>query len=378
MMGDRKLSSDQVREIRRRYAGGNTCKILAMEYGVSTATISNYVLGVKREPADRNERVSFGGDPLPSELKGDNAANGAGKQDVSGADKLGGAADKQHGADKPCGGDKAVDAVKDGGTVPAECAGKTENKDMSGADKPGGADGKQDVSGADKLGGAADKQRGDKAVSSVDDKQDGNGADKPGGASDKDMSGEDKPENSAEKLGSAAEKQRGDTKKPGRATKKAGDDSVPDKAAEEKEGFVFSEKLTRLFDESGKTTGDLALFIEEKTGKKFTPEPIRNWCRGNYYPNIVRIPLIAEFFGVSVEYLLTDTEDKGAKVVESGADGLDACDLATGFFLFLQKNIRDDISINILRRDGVVEIKISSKDEELAFKRRVGGSGGGT
>lgn len=314
-MGDRKLSSEQVREIRRRYAGGNTCKLLAMEYGVSTATISNYVIGVKREPADRHERVSFGGDPLPSELNAANAGNGA--------------ADKQRGSDKPGGGDKAVDMAKDGGAVTAEYAGDTNIKNMSGADK-------QEASGADK------------------------------------------PENSAEKPGSAAEKQRGDTKKPGRATKKAGDDSVPNKAAEEKEGFVFSEKLTRLFDESGKTTGDLALFIEEKTGKKFTPEPIRNWRRGNYFPAIEKIPVIAEFFGVSNDYLLTDTEDKGAKVVESGADGLDVCDLATGFFMFLEKNISGDISINILRRNGVVEIKISRNNEELAFKRRVGGSGDAT
>lgn len=303
MMGDRKLSSEQVREIRRRYAGGNTCKVLAMEYGVSTATISNYVLGVKREPADRHERVSFGGDSLPSELNAANAGNGA--------------ADKQRGSDKP------------GGAVTAEYAGDTNIKNMSGADK-------QEASGADK------------------------------------------PENSAEKPGSAAEKQRGDTKKLRRTTKKTGDDSAKDKAAEEKEGFVFSEKLKRLFDESGKTTGDLALFIEEKTGKGFTTEPIRNWCRGNYFPAMEKIPVIAEFFGVSNDYLLTDTEDKGAKVVESGADGLDVCDLATGFFMFLEKNISGDISINILRHDGVVEIKISSKDEELMLKRRVGGSGGAT
>lgn len=308
MMGDRKLSSEQVREIRRRYAGGNTCKVLAMEYGVSTATISNYVLGVKREPADRHERVSFGGDPLPSELNAANAGNGA--------------ADKQRGSDKPGGGDKTVTTVEDGGGVPADTPGDTDNKTVSGADE----------------------------------KQGVNGVDKPGGA---------------------AEKQRGDTKKLRRTTKKTGDDSAKDKAAEEKEGFVFSEKLKRLFDESGKTKGDLALFIEEKTGKGFSTEPIRNWCRGNYFPAMEKIPVIAEFFGVSNDYLLTDTEDKGAKVVESGEDGLDVCDLATGFFMFLEKNIRGDISINILRRDGVVEIKISSKDEELMFKRRVGGSEGG-
>lgn len=364
-MGDRKLSSEQVREIRRRYAGGNTCKVLAMEYGVSMATISNCVAGVKREPADRNERVSFGGDPLPSELNAANAGNGA--------------ADKQRGSDKP------------GGGVPADTPGDTNIKNMSGADE------KQGVNGAEKTAGAAEKQRGsdkpgggDKAVDMAKDSavpaeyagdmniKNMSGADKQDGADKQEASGADKPENSAEKPGGADDKQRGDMKKLRRTTKKTGDDSAKDKAAEEKEGFVFSEKLTRLFDESGKTTGDLALFIEEKTGKGFTTEPIRNWCRGNYYPNIVRIPLIAEFFGVSVEYLLTDTEDKGAKVVESGAEGLDVCDLATGFFMFLEKNIRGDISINILRRDGVVEIKISRNNEELAFKRRVGGSGGAT
>lgn len=368
MMGDRKLSSEQVREIRRRYAGGNTCKVLAMEYGVSTATISNYVLGVKREPIDRHERVSFGGDPLPSELNSANAGNGA--------------AEKQRGSDKPGGGDKTVTTVEDGGGVPADIPGDTDNKTVSGADE------KQGVNGAEKTAGAAEKQRGkdkpgggDKAVDMAKnggaaEKQ--RGADKPGGCEMAVDTVKDGGAVTAEyDVSGADEKQRGDTKKLRRTTKKTGDDSAKDKAAEEKEGFVFSEKLTRLFDESGKTTGDLALFIEEKTGKGFTTEPIRNWCRGNYYPNIVRIPLIAEFFGVSVEYLLTDTEDKGAKVVESGADGLDVCDLATGFFMFLEKNIRDDISINILRRDGVVEIKISRNNEELAFKRRVGGSGGG-
>lgn len=347
-MGDRKLTSEQVWEIRRKYAGGNTCKVLAMEYGVSTATISNYVVGVKREPADRHERVSFGGDPLPSELKGDNATNGAGKQDVSGADKPGGAADKQRGADKPCGSDKAVDTVKDGGAVPAECAGKTENKDMSGADKPGGADGKQDGSGADKS------------------------------------------ENAAENPGSAAEKLfRGDTKKTG-----GGGAHQLQKASTNKKRARLSRILKKLFYETGFNQVDLSRFISEKNGVRLSRQAVGHWVRGNSSPNSEYIPLIAEFFGVSVEYLLTDTEDKAVKTDGSGAvrkrgaknfskdmsgaDGLDACDLATGFFTFIEKNIRGDISINILRRDGIVEIKISSKGEELAFKRRVGGSGGAT
>lgn len=305
MMGDRKLSSEQVREIRRRYAGGNTCKVLAMEYGVSLATISNCVAGVKREPADRNERVSFGGDPLPSELNAANAGNSA--------------AEKQRGSDKPGGGDKTATTVEHGGGVPADTPGDTDNKTVSGADE------KQGVNGAEKTAGADEK---------------------PGG-------------------------------------------NLRDKA-EEKESFVFTKKLRMLFDESGKTYGEMGAFFKEKTGKGITNEAIRNWCKGSYFPGVINIPVIAEFFGVSTDFLLTSAEDRGRKQCVCGdeisnamsgederPDGLDVCDLATGFFMFLEKNISGDISINILRRDGVVEIKISEKDEELVLKRRVGGSGGG-
>lgn len=57
------LTDAQIAEVRRLYAGGATAKFLAVEYGVSTVTISKYVQGVQRsvrKPETDIPDVSFG------------------------------------------------------------------------------------------------------------------------------------------------------------------------------------------------------------------------------------------------------------------------------------------------------------------------------
>ncbi len=76
----------------------------------------------------------------------------------------------------------------------------------------------------------------------------------------------------------------------------------------DKSSTIFVQKMRRLFVESGKTHGNLAEFIEQKTGESVTRQAIGQWCNGNTCPNLKTVPIIASFFGVSVEYLLTDTE----------------------------------------------------------------------
>ncbi len=72
---------------------------------------------------------------------------------------------------------------------------------------------------------------------------------------------------------------------------------------------IFAEKLRALFDESKKTQKELISYIEERTGKAPTRQAVSMWLRGNS-PDIKTIPIIANFFGVTVDYLITDTDIK--------------------------------------------------------------------
>ena len=79
---------------------------------------------------------------------------------------------------------------------------------------------------------------------------------------------------------------------------------------EEKANSIFATKLRKLFAESGKTHGNLADYIEQRTGDSVTRQAIGQWCNGNTSPNLKTVPLIADFFSVSVDYLLTETAIK--------------------------------------------------------------------
>lgn len=81
---------------------------------------------------------------------------------------------------------------------------------------------------------------------------------------------------------------------------------------EEKANSVFAVKIRKLFEESGKTHNNLAEYIEECTGESVTRQAVGQWCNGNTCPNLRTVPLIADYFGVSTDYLLTDTEIRTA------------------------------------------------------------------
>lgn len=73
----------------------------------------------------------------------------------------------------------------------------------------------------------------------------------------------------------------------------------------EKENGIFATRLRTLFEESKKTQQDLIDFIRLKTGKAPTRQAVSMWLHGNS-PDIKTVPIIANFFGVSTDYLLTD------------------------------------------------------------------------
>lgn len=75
----------------------------------------------------------------------------------------------------------------------------------------------------------------------------------------------------------------------------------------DKENSIFTIKLRGLFDETKRTQQELIDFIQIKTGKAPTRQAVSAWTHGNS-PDIKTVPIIAEFFKVSTDYLLTDTQ----------------------------------------------------------------------
>ena len=73
----------------------------------------------------------------------------------------------------------------------------------------------------------------------------------------------------------------------------------------DKENSIFAQRLRALFNETQKTQQDLIDFIQLKTGKAPTRQAVSMWLHGNS-PDIKTVPIIANFFGVSTDYLLTE------------------------------------------------------------------------
>ncbi len=82
----------------------------------------------------------------------------------------------------------------------------------------------------------------------------------------------------------------------------------------EKENAVFAKKLRKIAKEKGITQQALADFIGEQTGETITRQSVGQWFIGATCPPLRTVPLIAEFFGVSTDYLLTETETKSPDV----------------------------------------------------------------
>ena len=75
----------------------------------------------------------------------------------------------------------------------------------------------------------------------------------------------------------------------------------------EKENAVFAQKLKGLFEESKIPQKKLAEFIQSETAESITRQSIGQWCLGKSCPPLRTIPIIAKFFNVSTDYLLTET-----------------------------------------------------------------------
>lgn len=89
----------------------------------------------------------------------------------------------------------------------------------------------------------------------------------------------------------------------------------------DKENATFARKLRNLLEEYKFTQKDLAEYVEQKTGESITRQSIGQWCLGNTCPPLKTVPVIADFFGVSTDYLLTETEIKSPE-----ADLLSVCE----------------------------------------------------
>lgn len=83
---------------------------------------------------------------------------------------------------------------------------------------------------------------------------------------------------------------------------------------EERENATFAVNLRKLFEDKKATHNELACFLKEKTGDSITRQAVGQWCNGNSSPNLKTVPVIAEFFGVSSDYLLGMSDVKSTNV----------------------------------------------------------------
>lgn len=68
---------------------------------------------------------------------------------------------------------------------------------------------------------------------------------------------------------------------------------------------VFTRRLVFLFEESGANETQLVDFICKQTGKQLDYFDVVKWCEGANV-DLELIPVIAEFFGVSIEFMFND------------------------------------------------------------------------
>lgn len=88
---------------------------------------------------------------------------------------------------------------------------------------------------------------------------------------------------------------------------------------EDKVNSAFATNLRKLFADSGKTHGNLADYLKQRTGDSVTRQAIGQWCNGNTSPNLKTVPIIADFFNVTTDYLLGCTDVKTIDINERAA-----------------------------------------------------------
>ncbi len=77
---------------------------------------------------------------------------------------------------------------------------------------------------------------------------------------------------------------------------------------------IFQIKLKQLFKESKHTHAELAVFITNKTSRTLTRQAVGGWVLGKAAPRLDTLPIIAEFFGVTTDFLLTPTAKRTSEI----------------------------------------------------------------
>lgn len=127
----------------------------------------------------------------------------------------------------------------------------------------------------------------------------------------------------------------------------------------EKENAIFAVKLRGLFEDRNKTHRELAEYIENVTGESVTRQAIGQWCNGNTCPNLKTVPIIADFFGVSCDYLLTDTE------IETPNAEITAICKYTGLSQYAAMTLKSDFALDkpyTPKRDAFSDFKKNQAD----------------
>lgn len=70
----------------------------------------------------------------------------------------------------------------------------------------------------------------------------------------------------------------------------------------------ITERIFDLLAKSGKTQTDIARLLNVR------PTTVSEWRKGKYAPSVANCVALADFFGVSLDYLITGREPRGAPV----------------------------------------------------------------
>ncbi|MCM1220642.1 MAG: helix-turn-helix domain-containing protein [Lachnospiraceae bacterium] len=72
--------------------------------------------------------------------------------------------------------------------------------------------------------------------------------------------------------------------------------------------MTLTERIFDLLSQKGKTQTDIARLLNVR------PTTVSEWRKGKYTPSVANCVALADFFGVSLDYLITGREPRGAPV----------------------------------------------------------------
>lgn len=72
--------------------------------------------------------------------------------------------------------------------------------------------------------------------------------------------------------------------------------------------MTMTERIFDLLNKNGKTQTDIARLLNVR------PTTVSEWRKGKYAPSVANCVALADYFGVSLDYLITGREPRGAPV----------------------------------------------------------------